>query len=284
MPTPSSPPSPTTILRVLTAYTLEYTTTNDRIPFRSEYLEVVEVTRSYLSGFFIDQFANSDQTLLTEFLTLFVDSRFDFDQPVPIEYESTAIFDNSSAVVPGVAMLDRTLESAFEGDNLNGFIGMLQALPQGNVFSTTIFVEKTDAHLLIVSSSFSNSGAGATTAGAVAGAAGFALLVAGLMVYKRRQGPDASEDIPTKKLWGTVSGNESVAGETYTEGWSVGQASETQPFQSYTDQEQVDFRIVDEGMEDDVSEGEDTTLGGDTDLTDVALEWDGGLRSISLSR
>ena len=247
-------------------------------------MEVIEVTRIYLSGFFIDQFANSDLTLLAEFLTLFTNTSFSFDNPIPIEYESTAIFDNSSAVVPGVAMLDRTLESAFEGDNLNGFIGMLQALPQGNVFSTTIFVNKIDAPGRMASSRFSDSGAGATTAGAVAGAAGFALLVAGLMVYKRRQGSDATENSPTKKACGTVSGNETVAGETYMGGWSVDQASETQPFHSYTDQEQVDFRMGDEGMEDDASEGEDTTLGDDAELTDVALEWDGALRSISLSR
>jgi hypothetical protein len=267
----------------LTPYALEYTTTDIRLPFRSEYLEAVEVTRSYLSGFFIEQFANSDLTLLEEFLTVFVDSSFTPDQPIPIEYESTAVFDNSSAV-PGVAMLDRTLESAFEGDNLNGFIGMLQTLPPGNVFSTTIFVNKTDAPGMMVSSSSSKSRAGATAAGAVAGAAGFGLLIAGLVVYKRRQGPDATEDGPIKKKSGTVSGNETVAGDTYMGGWSVDQASETQPFESYTDQEQVDFRMVDEDMEDDASEGEDTTLGGDTELTDVALEWDGALRSISLSR
>lgn len=255
------------------------------MPFRSEYVEAIDVTRSYLSGFFIDQFANSDLTVLEEFLTLFTDTNFvDFDQPIPIEYNSTAVFDNSSAVVPGIAMLDQTLGSAFEGDNLNGFIGMLQALPQGNIFSTTIFVSKTDAPGMMVSSSSSKSQAGANTAGAVAGAAGFALLVAGLVVYKRRQGLDAAEDGPTKKSSGTLSGNETVSGETYMGGWSVDQASETQPFQSYTDQEQVDFMMVDEDMEDDASEGEDTTLGGDTELTDVALEWDGALRSISLSR
>jgi hypothetical protein len=246
-------------------------------------MEAVEVTSSYLSGFFIDQFADSDMTLLEEFLTLFVNPG-DFGQPIPIEYESTAVFDNSSAVVPGVAMLDRTLESAFEGANLNGFIGMLQALPPGNVFSTTIFVNKTDTPGMMVRSSSSNSRAGATTAGAVAGAAGFALLVAGLVVSKRRQGSDAGRDGPTKKSSGTVSGNETVAGETYMGGWSIDQASETQPFQSYTDQEQVDFRMVDEDIEDDASEGEDTTSGDDTELTDVALEWDGALRSISLSR
>jgi hypothetical protein len=46
-------------------------------------------------------------------------------------------------MIPTLTELDRTLSSALRGENLNGFIGMLQALPPQNIFSTTIFVNQT---------------------------------------------------------------------------------------------------------------------------------------------
>lgn len=91
-----------------------------------------------------EEFKDMELTEFEEFSTIFVGSNFDFGEPILVDYDSSAFFKASSAVVPTVDMLDRTVSSAFEGENLNGYIGILQALPPQNVFSSTIFVNQTE--------------------------------------------------------------------------------------------------------------------------------------------
>jgi hypothetical protein len=123
---------------------LEYTVTEDRVPFRSEFLQVVDVTRTYLNAFFKDKYGKIEGINFKELLTIFVGSSFDVGQPVSIDYESSTVVWSSSLTIPTVTELDKALSSALGGENLNGFIGMLQSLPPQNLFSTTIFVNQTE--------------------------------------------------------------------------------------------------------------------------------------------
>jgi hypothetical protein len=132
------------LTRQLSPYGLEYTVTEDRVPFRSEFLEVVDVTRAYLNGFFKDKYGEIEGIDFEELLTIFVGSSFDVGQPVLIDYESSTVVRSSLLTIPTVTELDKPLSSALGGENLNGFIGMLQSLPPQNLFSTTIYVNQTE--------------------------------------------------------------------------------------------------------------------------------------------
>jgi hypothetical protein len=257
---------------------LEYFVTDPRVPFRSEYLEVVELTRQYLADFFRARFDSIDLSELQEFLTIFTGS--DVGQPVLIEYESTAVFEPNSVVIPEVEVLDSMLSEAFVGDNLLGFVGMLQSLPPSNVFSTTTFVSQTDGGVMAVSSNPNKRKAGNTgntMPGVIAGAAGILFLATGLVIYKRRQAIEESEESSVEKNSGSVT-----LAETYTSAWSLDQESETQPFRSYKESE--DIPVVFEEDEDNGhdSEDDDTCTHTDNEIEDIAMRWQ-GMNSISLS-
>jgi hypothetical protein len=179
----------------------------------------------YLQGFFDEQFKDTQLTNLKEFLTIFTGSSFNFGEPIFIEYLSTAVFDSSSTDVPSVEDLDQTLSAAFEGEHLNGFIGMLQSLPPGNVFSTTIFVDQTEAgKMMAPTASQQRQGSTITAAGAVACAAGVALLLAGFFYYMRQQGQEGSTGFE-KSVVGECA---TICGETYAGTLSIDHASESQ--------------------------------------------------------
>jgi len=189
---PAGPSSGNTI-RQLTPYGLEYTVTEDRVPFRSEFLEVVEVTRTYLDGFFMNSYEETEGGQIEDFLTVFIGSSFDFGRPILISFESSAVFQASTSTIPNVSALDRTLSSALRGENLNGFIGMLQSLPRQNVFSTTIFVNKTVPGTVSVSFEATTAQRPEETsvprllARAAAGTATIAMVLAVVVVFTRRQ-------------------------------------------------------------------------------------------------
>ena len=232
----SMAPSPTvgnnTVRVQLAPYGLQYTVTENRIPFRSEYLEVVAVTRMYLEGYFKDQYSNSGLTMLYGFITVFTSNSFTFGQPILIDYQSTALFDSESAVIPTASAIDQMLSSAFQGENLNGFIGMLQSLPPGNVFSTTIFVNKTEVGQATVFPKSSKRFAGTATTASVAAFAGVFILAAGFLVHQRRRNnKERMEQLTFRKpaAGGTVSD------ETYLGGWSLDPSLEVQPFQRSSD-------------------------------------------------
>jgi len=168
-----------------------------------------------------DEFEETGLTKLDEFLTVFKDTSFNFGEPIGIGYESTAVFDEESTVVPTIEMLDRVLATAFNGNNLNGFIGMLQALPPQNVFSTTVFVNQTESSsqgAQSVRRKQNQKERVATAAGAVAGAAAILMITAGLVYFKRRKEDQNTGIVTVHK---DSEENYTVAGETYTGAWSV---------------------------------------------------------------
>jgi hypothetical protein len=221
----SSPDIQQDVVQLLTPYILDYSVTDERIPFRSEYLEVVELTRVYLEGFFVERYQDSTTEILIEFLTLFTGSEFDFGQPIVIFYTSSAIFDPLSSSIPSVDDLDAELASAFAGENLNGYVSMLQALPTSNVFSTTESVEFEVGDMTASSSSSGPTEPSesierdvTTAAAALAGLSGLLVIAAGVLLVRRRNQEEEYDE--NASLTGKPPGT--VAGETYATatGWS----------------------------------------------------------------
>lgn len=232
VPTPPAPgptlPPANENLRVLSPYQLVYTLSEYSVPFRSELLEVVEVTRLYLDDFFGDEF--QDDGDLLKLLTIFLDTSFDFGVPIPIEYESSAVFDpdQSSASLPAVEDLDAVLFRAFQGENLEGYIGMLQALPTSNQFSKTIDVEITEPSIgdSLVDQNTSATRDLTTATVAMAGTSGLLLILAGAVLMRRNsddgENDDDSED--EDSITGAKPCN-TIGGETATTAadWSLDQ-------------------------------------------------------------
>jgi len=197
----------------LTPYTILYTTSDDdRVPFRSELLEVVELTRQYLDRFFLSYYDKSELTDLSEVLTLFTNTRFDYGEPIPIDYESKVVFEGDSIVFPDTQDLDNTLASAFEGENLDVYIGLLQALPPSNMFSSTQFTKliqgEVESQTMITDSLSQRSIARNITLSAivVGGVAGLFLIFASTRFVRRKT---------NHKNDGGSFGHKSIAGETF---------------------------------------------------------------------
>jgi hypothetical protein len=191
-PNPTMPPASQN-LRVLSPYQLVYTLSESRVPFRSELVAVVELTRLYLDSYFKDEFQEDGDLL--EILTIFLNTAFDFGEPIPVEYESSAVFDPESSIsIPTVEDLDAVLISAFEGSNLDGYLGMLQALPPQNLFSKTVDVELTEPSIgdPLVEQNTSSQRDLSTATAAMAGTSGLLLIIAGAVLMRRR--PENEEE------------------------------------------------------------------------------------------
>ena len=215
----SSLPNDGDALRPLTPYTLLYTVTDDkRPPFRSELLEVVELTRIYLDRYFFSRYESTELTTLSKVMTLFTNTAFEFGEAIPIEYESIAVFESSSILIPNTGDLDDILVSAFEGDNLDGYIGLLQSLPPSNMFSSTKFAnlvemvdenpsEKSEESEDVSEKSMAQTITLAATV--IGGTAGLMLLLASAMILRRRTRHGNDGSVSGSKSGGTI------AGETY---------------------------------------------------------------------
>jgi len=202
----------------LTPFTIQYTVTNDeRPPFRSELLEVVQLTRIYLDRYFFSVYEKSELTNLSKVMTLFTNTAFEFGEAIPIEYESEAVLKLSSVLLPDKEDLDNILVSAFEGDDLDGYIGLLQSLPPSNIFSSTQYaklvqtVEESPSKKSENMSRKSIAKNMTLAAIVVGGAAGLILIFVSTRLLHRRRHYNESD--------GSIFGNKScgtIAGETYT--------------------------------------------------------------------
>lgn len=80
---------------------------------------------------------SSGDVLLEDFLTTYISF-----QSVPevsvilVTFESTAFFDPMSPIFPTESELINELLNAFTGNELSGYVGMVQALPTSNIFSS----------------------------------------------------------------------------------------------------------------------------------------------------
>ncbi len=150
-------------------------------------------------------------------MTLFTNTGFEFGEAIPIDYESKAVFESSSIIIPDKEDLDKILVSAFEGDNLDGYIGLLQSLPPSNIFSSTQYA--TLVQITEESSSMKfefaskNSIARNLTLGSivVGGVAGLLLIFASTKVARRKTTNQKGD----RSVFGKKSSSTSVAGETF---------------------------------------------------------------------
>jgi hypothetical protein len=210
VPTPDSQPVP------LSKYAVNYIVTDDRMPFRNEYLSLTDVTAEFLQGYMIEAFKETARADLIAFSTEYVTSSFAFGTPINVEFYSTAIFSETS-LLPTKEALDGLLRAAFEEQNELDYIDYLGSLEAGNIFLTTTDVTYTAPREIMVSTR-SESSSDAKTAGIAAGAVGFALLVAGLAIYKRRNGNEEYYDAQefSKSKRDSANENMTIAGDTYT--------------------------------------------------------------------
>lgn len=103
---------------------------------------------------------------------------------VLVSFQSTALFDTDSPQLPSRVELETELGNAFRGTNLDGYLGMVQALPTSNLFSTT-----TQIYLMLVTPEGSTNGEGRS--GTAILATSFGVLIACLLVsfawYRHRR-------------------------------------------------------------------------------------------------
>lgn len=111
--------------------------TSPDVPGAIDYAEVALLTNNYLRTYFEDIFGETQFTTLDNFITVFVSGNFVFNEPVHVDYESTAYFNtNVSESIPHVPDLDVMLRQAFKGENLDEYLAQLSTLTS-NVFSGT---------------------------------------------------------------------------------------------------------------------------------------------------
>jgi hypothetical protein len=196
---------------------LLYDIDQSRFPLQSEYSTVANITAAYLNDYFLVNFESTSLVVFKDAQTMMISNSFVFGQPVAINYNTTLEFGPAS-FVPDQAGLQATLESAFTGQNLQVYVGILQNLPLGNIFSTTSSVEyDPNPALAAESPTASSSDSTAKTAGiaAAVGASAFLMVLAGLVIYRRSyDGEDEIRKYIKDDAHTTCDGETCVAGSS----------------------------------------------------------------------
>jgi hypothetical protein len=199
----------------LTPFSLSYTFAYDRKPVDSEIAAAISVTRTYLNGFCRQRVEG-----LKELDTTLTDTEYAQAKPFRMDYTARAFFEASADFIPSVGEMDLLLTLAFSGDNLRTYIGLLQQLPDVNIFSTTSDVSDSkstgDQGLEGVdpkstSTSQGENGSSKVAIGASLGAGTFIAVLLGILVCRRRESYEEMEKAVIE------DGHRTVAGETYME-------------------------------------------------------------------
>lgn len=163
----------------------------------------------------VQEFAQTSLTNLDDFVTFMIRNAFDFGEPVQADYRCTGLFNPSSIFLPTVRELNSLINDAFTDDNLDEYISRIQALPSGNIFSTTVGVMKglPDVPVPRNVNSESATGSGTFKMGLAAAASGIIVLAAGVALLKRQRSDEVLEDPYSDNLKGDSA---TLAGETYT--------------------------------------------------------------------
>lgn len=184
----------------------------------------------YVSEYMTSQFSASDTIIMIGVNTL--TGNLDFQTPTLIaEYDSRACFSQGSEI-PNFQTLDTALAGMLNTlDKQDLFITTINSLlPAGNIFKTGLVgVEFGNPP----SRSRLDSGSGSSAAIA-SGAAGLTMLVAGMILYKRRrpliEDYDAEKKLDKSNCGGSTVDGDTFTGETYTtEPTSDGMGSATCP-------------------------------------------------------
>jgi hypothetical protein len=125
--------------QILTPFTLEFDISDDRQNATLSDLEALEsLTSEYLRTHFFGTSFSSNDIMLEDFVTEILSHE---DSPeassATVTFRSTSVFDADSPVIPTQSELEDELESAVSGEDLNGFLGMVQAFPNRYLFSST---------------------------------------------------------------------------------------------------------------------------------------------------
>jgi hypothetical protein len=202
------------------SYALAYKLLNDDEPKTAEFKALEDATRIYLSEYFFNEFDQDDFTVLDQFITNVVAFTYSKGMPVIVDYKSFARFSDLSTITPTPEQMGFAVAEAFTGLDMikyEEFLG--DSLSSNNIFagSTVQFLQDGAVP------GKSRNGIGAT--GIAASAVAFTLLLAGLVIYKRKSDDgEATKNLNKSPGDMTVAG-ETFAGETYDGTASVSAAS-----------------------------------------------------------
>lgn len=193
-----------------------------RVPLNAEISDVVNLTQTYLLGFFETSFPAIDNVE-----TNMTSSNFRLGEPFEINYTSAVDYPvgtSANEVAPALE-LEMLLMAAFSGTNVVVYLELLQGLPPENVFQTTtevlFSIDPSEVALLPRSigedSERSSSSKGRIAGGVVAGAgACMAILVAVALRHKKHGGRRVkNKHDGTAKKDNDDAGHVTVAGDTY---------------------------------------------------------------------
>eukprot|EP00536_Pseudo-nitzschia_multiseries_P001031 jgi/Psemu1/282740/fgenesh1_pg.13_\ len=208
----------------LEIYAIDYNLSEtDRTPIKIDFLALQELTQSFLREYMLKAYEVSAQAKLVDFTTSFVTAHFTPGEPVHIQYNSTAFFDDKSINIPTQKTLFTVVEQSLVDPQL--YIGDLQSkLNEVNPFSSTANASFTGPKTTPMTRSSTKSKLGIASAG-VAAALTFTV-VAGIVLLRKKNSTDGSgySDSLTKP----IKGDTTVAGETYiSRGSSLSASSST---------------------------------------------------------
>jgi hypothetical protein len=185
MPQPTRPPVDEKGRRDLSRYVILYNVTNNEIPFTSDYIAVANLTDVFLREFFTELFSSVNFATLDYFETKFVNAEFRRNEPIAMQYNSTAFFDTDSASIPTSLDMNVLLKQAFLGPNGENYTEQLQDLNETNPFSTTTSVKQMTVSVGSTESGTQNtSRIIAATLGSVAAVA--SLFATGIFVRRKK--------------------------------------------------------------------------------------------------
>jgi len=218
IPTTVQTPSPTAAIDAkntksvgLEIYAIDYILADtQKTPIKVDFLELQQLTEAFLRDYMLKAYQVSAQAILVDFSTSFVTAHFTPGEPIHIQYNSTAYFDDTSINIPSPITLFSVVEQSLTDPQL--YIGDLQSkLNKVNPFSCTVNASFTGTKQTPTTRSSMKSKLGIASAG-VAAALTFTV-VAGIVILGRRNSSDngACDGSLTKP----IKSDATLAGETY---------------------------------------------------------------------
>lgn len=122
----------------LPIFTLEYQLFDYKDPTETDLVELEALTRDYLRDHIIGEIVDAN-SLLDDFFTTSTGQKPDSGALiVNVEFESTAFYNPNSPTSIPMNDFIKEIENAFTGDELDEYLGMVQALPNSNLFAGAI--------------------------------------------------------------------------------------------------------------------------------------------------
>jgi len=195
-------------------YAIDYTLfQTDRAPIKVDFIALQKVTETYLKDHMVDEYKTSTQVKMVDFTTSFVTAHFTPGQPVHIQYNSTAIFDEISVFLPTSKTLLRVLEKSLENPKLYTD-ELTSQLSEVNPFSSTtntIFTDPKDAPATRSASTRANKVFVAAGVGVVM----LMTLTIVTTIFRRRNGDNPDGDEYHEAFHKKIRSDTTVAGETF---------------------------------------------------------------------